>query len=347
MAADAITLLIGGREFKNFLDFELTYGLDTYSTLTVTAPFEADRKEFRETFVPFSFKPIEVYLDLDLIFTGTMLTPYPQIEPEAKIVVVPAYAKPAVLGDCSPADSSLPVNFEKVNLRTISEHLTKPFGIPNVFDADPGAAFDKVHVDTEEKVQDFLANLARQRGLVMTDTPEGELLYWQTVTPGNAVARFVQGQAPFTRMAPTFNPQEYYSEITGYAKPKKKKGGGAKHTEPNPFLSSPLRPRTFKFEDSEKGDAPEATKGQLGRMFGNIVTWELPDLPTWRDPNGSLWAKNTTITATAPDAMIYSEFEFVIRNVTLRKTKDAKTATLQVVLPGAFSGEVPETLPWL
>lgn len=43
--------------------------------------------------------------------------------------------------------------------------------------------------------------------------------------------------------------------------------------------------------------------------------------------------------------MIYRETEFLIHDVSLRQTSEAQIAKLEVMLPGAFSDEVPESLP--
>ena len=67
---------------------------------------------------------------------------------------------------------------------------------------------------------------------------------------------------------------------------------------------------------------------------------------TWRDPAGNLWAPNTTVTLTAPDAMIYDKYEFIIRSVTFETDRATETATLNLVLTGSFSGEIPDSLPW-
>jgi hypothetical protein len=44
--------------------------------------------------------------------------------------------------------------------------------------------------------------------------------------------------------------------------------------------------------------------------------------------------------------MIYNESEFLVRDVMLTRGANKKSAALNVVLPGAFSGQVPERLPW-
>lgn len=348
MATDdsPVTLLIDGYEFEGFDDIEITFGLDSYSDISFSTPFESENADFRRLFRPFSFLPVQVLQDLEFLFTGTMLTPVPEIDVNRKIVQIVALSLPAVLGDCNPPGDSMPVQFEKANLKTISDELVKPFGIKTKFEGDPGAPFAKAKVDIEETIDAFLSNLARQRGFVKNSTPEGELRYWKTVNPGSPVETFEQGIPPLTRVVPEYKPQDYFTEITGYAKATKRRPGG-KETVKNPHLSTPLRSKSFKFDDTERGDeADDATRGAMGRMFGNIASWKIEDLPTWFDSKGRLYQPNTTLMVKAPDAMIYSPYEFVIRSVTLKKTANVRTASLEIVLPGAFSGEVPETLPW-
>jgi len=44
--------------------------------------------------------------------------------------------------------------------------------------------------------------------------------------------------------------------------------------------------------------------------------------------------------------MIYEPYTFVVRSVRFSKDDSSETATLDLVVPGAFNGEVPEALPW-
>jgi hypothetical protein len=44
--------------------------------------------------------------------------------------------------------------------------------------------------------------------------------------------------------------------------------------------------------------------------------------------------------------MVYGPFNFVVRSVTLTRDRNSKTAELDLVIPGSFSGKIPEVLPW-
>lgn len=343
--ADDVVVLIEGSRIANWADLEITRSMDSYSMASFTAPFESDRREFRELFRPFSFRKVEIQIDGEPIFTGPMIGPTPEVTPEVRQVRVEAYALPGVLQDCTAPAAALPLEFKNLDLIQIISAVARPFGIEVDFITNPGPKFEKAAIEPEGKIQDFIVDLAKQRGLIITNTPGGRILCWRSNDPGKPVARLKDKQPPVGSVTANYSLQDYFSEITGFGSTK---GGraGSRWTERNPFLRTVLRPLSFKSDDSDNGDLPTATRARLGRMFGNMASYDVGGLPTWRDPQGALWQPNTTITLDAPDAMIYSEYEFLVRSVTLRRSADSKSAAVNLVLPGSFSGAVPSRLPW-
>jgi len=341
---DEVSVVLSGRKFFAWRSVDLSLAMDTFSSLSLSAPYESSRREFRDLFRPFEFGDIECTVDDKRIFKGTVVGVAPADDATSSTVEVTAYSLPGVLDDCPAPASALPIEFRKLGLRAIAEAVAKPFGLDVEFDADEGTPFAKAKLDADQQVSDFLGQLARQRNLVISSTPDGALLCWQSVVPGRPVATLREQEQPVIKVSATFSPQEYFSEITGFAAAKRGRGG-AKFTEQNPFLSGVLRPHSFTLQDTDKGDAPAAVKAKLGRMFANMASFSV-DVATWRDPQGDLWQPNTTLVLEAPNAMVYSEYEFLIRSVTLHQDAASTTATLGLVLPGAFRGEIPSELPW-
>lgn len=363
---DVVKLLIENEEFSAWPSIDIITNVDAISAVEFTAPFESDRREFRELFRPFEFKEMEVRIapgedqgasgsllaaavDPTTVFKGRMLGIDPSSTPNSSEVAVTAYSLPGVLQDCTAPTTALPVEFSGLKLDVIARAVADAYGLEVVFEEDPGAAFDKVKLDIEQKQFDFLANLARQRNLVVSSTKAGQLLFQKSIQPGNPVARLAQGSQPLLNVTANFEPQNYFSEMTAFVSARKRRKGvkarkGSNFTVDNPRLDV-LRPLNFKVPDTEEAGAPEAANAKLGRMFGNVASYQL-DLATWRDPQGDLWEPNTTITVNYPDAMIYGEFEFLIRSVQLHQDAGNQNASLNVVLPGSFSGEIPDVLPW-
>lgn len=366
MALEKIGLKIGPNDFAFWSDVEITRSIDTFSAVGFNAPFEPDRQDFRITFQPFTFKTCELSVGGEKLFTGYIVPVDPQIEPNAKRVAVSAYGKPGVLEDCDPPASAYPLEFSGLTLLEIARQICEPFGLTalmsdDVEDVQPfvatkarigprggrgkrGSKFARVALEPGDDAKGFLTTLAQQRGLVIRDTPDGDLIFVDSANATGPVANFTYGEAPLVSVKPSFKPQTYYSEITAFTPPRKGKDGW-RFTVKNPFLTDVVRPHSFKVTDADGPDGAAAAVAKLGRMFASMVSWEL-ELPTWRTPDGALWEPNTTITLLAKEAMIFRPTELLIRSVTLRQNGDAESATLEVVLPGAFDGIVPDRLPW-
>lgn len=349
---DAVSVLIDGTEFQLWSEITIERAIDQYSTISLTSPFEPDRLDFREALRPFSFHPFNTLIGGTKLFTGTLLDPVPEVDPVSTTVSVTAYAKPAVLHDCSFPSTSLknqPLEFKKVGLRAITTTLIAPFGLEGpVFEAGAveGTRYEKPALEPDATIQDFLVDLAKQRGMVVNDTTDGALRYWKSIDPGNPVAHFEAGKEPLIKVAPSFNARSYFSELTGFADGKRGKAKNAPSRLPNPHLTGVVRPHCFKLDETESGDVPAAVKAKAGRMFGEVASYTVSEIPTWRDPSGALWQPNTTIKITAPNAMIYRPYEFLIRSVALHRTRDKLWSELNVVLPGSYSGALPDSLPW-
>lgn len=341
---EQVTLAINGKQFVHWADLEIKLSMDSFSSVEFLAPFEHTRKEFRETFRPFTYQEINLDVWNQALFRGHMVGVHPDVTAERRAVKVTGYALPAVFNDCTIPPDALPTEFLNLPLRGIAGLIAEHFDIRVYFPDEDGAYFEKVQLKKDQKVLEFLTELAQHRNVVITNTNDGDLLIWRSVTTGKPVARLKDHAEPVTAVSAEFSPQEYFSEITGFA-PAKKGRPGSRHTAKNPWLPNVLRPLVFSLDQLEKGDAPEAAKAKLGRMFANSLSISV-DVATWRDPAGKLWQPNTTVTLYAPDSMVYSEFEFIVRTVTLKQSATETSATLGLVLPGAFSGEAPTALPW-
>jgi prophage tail gpP-like protein len=223
--------------------------------------------------------------------------------------------------------------------------MVKPsVGVSCVFEGTPGAKFARIRCEPDGIIHQFLVDLALQRGFVLSDLPNGDLLFRSEAPTGKPVAR-LKGQ-PVGRITAQFDPGSWFSSITGRAS---KKAGTtpARYTQKNPlYKGSSPRAYTLSVGDTEAADVPKAVKAAIGRMIASVAIYTVEDLPGWRTPDGDLWAPNTTVTLLAPEAMVYKETELLVRSVKLKQTAEAETATLSLVLPGTFGGQLPKELPW-
>lgn len=342
-----VAILINGERFRFWESVRITRAVDMIDTVEFTAPFEPDSPGFRATFRPFSFQRAEITVGGALLFTGTVVGITPAVEPEKSSIVVSAYALPGVLNDCTPPpppNDAESLQFDGQTMRQIANSICSSFGLNTEFRASAGAVFEEVACEPGTQALSFLTELAKKRNLVISNTERGALLFWQSVKTGSPVARLYDNRSPVISVLPSFSAQEYYSRITGIS-PVAIGTEGSQFTVKNPRLTGVVRPLTFKATDSEDVDTKTVVDAKIGRMFGNMVSYSVK-VNTWRDPSGALWKPNTTVILTAPRAMVYSQYEFLIRNVDLVRDASGESATLNLTLPGAFEGKVPERLPW-
>lgn len=342
---DEIALLIDGKRFRFWDSLKITSAIDSFSVVEFGAPFDFNIPGFKEVFKPFSYKSVIVTIGGDPVFTGVMVAVNPVIETEQKTITVSCYSLPGVLNDCNPpASSAESLEFNNLKLTDIARALCEPFGINAKFIDDSGATFELVACEADKTIFSFLSDLAKQRNLIITDDERGNLVFHKSIARGNPVARFTSGDNGPLMITPAFNPQEYYSHVTGM-QDVSIGDSGSQYTVKNTKLNGIIRPLTFTIPDTATADIKTTVNAKIGRMFGNMVSYSVR-IPSWRDPGGGLWKPNTSITLFAPDAMIYRDYDFIIRSIVFERDTSTKTATLNLVMPGSFSGEIPEFLPW-
>lgn len=344
-----VAILIDGERFRFWDSVRITRSIDAMDIIEFSAPFESEAPGFRETFRPFSFKNMVVTVGGDPLFTGTMIAVNPVLENASKTLSIGGYSLPGVLNDCTPPASMFGKQGSKLQtddqgLREIATTLAAPFGISVEFLADQGSTFERVAIEPGKKILPYLTKLAQQRNLIISSSSRGKLIFLQSSDGGQPVAKLQQGSAPVLSVTPFFSPQEYYSHITGI-EPVFLGFGGSQFPVKNPHLLGIVRPFTFNIPDTLDADIEQAVEAKVGRMFGNMASYSV-SVATWRDPSGNLWEPNTSITLLAPDAMIYTSYEFIIRSIEFSKDSATETATLNLMIPGSFSGKIPEVLPW-
>lgn len=340
-----VAILLDGKRFRYWKSVTITRAIDSIDTVNFNAPFDSENMEFRKTFQPFRFKKIVITASGSSLFTGTVVNINPNLSSEQKTISVDCYSLPGVLMDCTPSINSLPIEFNNQTLEEISRKLLSPFGIEVDFQGEKEqASFQKVACEPTEKIFGFLTKLAKQKGVLISSTETGKLLFQKAQTNSSPVAIFKEGLPPLLSTSANFKPQEYYSHITGIETTKIGKKG-ARYTEKNPHVKTIFRPFTFTASDIKSGEIKQAVEAKIGRMFANFVSYNI-SVPTWRDSEGELWTPNTIIILKAPNAMIYKEYKFLIRSVVLNRDSEKETARLNLVIPNSFNNEIPKELPW-
>lgn len=341
---ERVTVTVGGIELRGWGDFQLTRHLDSYASASFAAPFDASDARARATFRPLSFLGLDVAVDGVPVLTGTMVDVEPQITAAARSVGVSAYARPGVLADAVMPSEAWPLELNGLTLRQVAERVGASFDLGVRIDDDTRATFRRVAFEPDDRPHEVLAELARQRGLVISDTRNGKIWLRKPSSSGTVVARLVEGAPPAVSQAVSFAAREYGSEVIGIGSGRAG-AAGQRYVATNPRLQSVTRPLVYRPEDTEAGDVPAATRARLARMFAAAASYEI-GVATWRDASGALWEPGALVELDAPSLMVYRPTALMIRSVRYSLTAGQTSAVLSLVFPGAFAGEPPEVFPW-
>lgn len=340
--ADEVVLYINGQRFRFWTQITLTRSYDSISTIDFVSPWDGTAQDLRQAFKPFQYPQIRLEIGGELMFVGFAITPQPSLTADGKTITISCYSKPGVLSDCTPTLAGDQLEFKEVGLPEIAASLCAPFSIPVQFSAGAGSSFEQVACNPENKILSFLTTLAQQQNMVIGDTPEGRLEF-KRFTAGPTVGALRQGLSPLISAQPIFNAQQFYSHVTGI-------GLGdvgedtTRYTLANIGAPS-FRPLTFTAQDVDAGELVDAVQAKVGRMYADAIVYSV-EVATWRTQQGDLWEPGQVVTLNAPDAFVYSDYDFMIKDVIMTRTDTSKTATLTLVLPQAYAGQIPERRPW-
>ena len=340
-----ISIVVDGYKFLGFTGYELNLNYDSFDSFSFSAPFDIASQEIAEALAPFTFKDCEVYYNGELILKGTLLTPDPEVVKDAKEITLQGYPLCGILNDCTIPLAQYPSEYSGLTLDEIAGPIGDAFGIKVLLNGDAGGAFEKVSIEPTEKIIDFLVKLSKQRNLLFNNDESGRLVFFSPKQDG-VFASFEEGKPPLISLKPKFKAQSFYSHIIGFSK------ADADHDceqyiYENKFLTKKgiVRCNTIIVDDAEAGNLEASVKSYAGRMFAECVSYEL-ECEDHVNSDKKVFKKGMTVCVKAPGAMIRKETNFIARNISLKRNTKGKTATMSLVLPGSYTGEIPEALPW-
>lgn len=341
---DMITIDIEGNRFRFFTGYSITTSISSFDTFSISSPYE-DNELFRETFQPLKYKNATVYYGTNKLFEGILLAPVSENNSNSQILSLSMYPKCGVLSDCSFPYASYPLEHNGLNLKQIATDSANIFGVKVEFIGDPGAVFDKVSPEPTQKILDYIIGLAKDRGFLVTNNTEGDLLIWK-IPDSEDVSYTEEGSLPLLSCTPSFDPQNYFSEITGL-NPVTEDTEADSYTWKNPFLDGIIRPVTIELKDTVNADLQSDVESFAGRMFGNAGRYS-QILNTHMNDIGGFYRAGQYMASFAPKSNIYRRTRFLIDSATLSKAdQGGSVSSLNLVLPGAYDGTLPKVVPWV
>ena len=285
----------------------------------------------------------EIHIGNDLVISGYVDVVLPSYDDKTHTVMISGRSKIGDLIDCSNTRKQ----YKSQTLLQIAKAECKPFNINVTTQADIGKAFTHTPTrDAGESIFEFLEQLARYRGLRLTSTPEGNLVFIQA---GKSYAQtaLVLGKN-IKKGKGNFTYQDMFSDYTVLAQ--QPAGGfslsaeaiaGPKATVKDLRINR-FRPKVI--QSQQPGDIQDCKNRaqwqrntHYGRGRGVIYT-----VTAWRQkPKGPLWQANDLVQVN--DVFIGINGERLITEVQFIIDDEGRRTEIKVMPKAAFEmHDLPE-----
>ena len=289
---EGAALIINGEELKATPAITIK---KTYDNLASTFGFSLPTEEIYRI-KPFMYDEVSVYFQGNLIVKGNVYG----IEKDLSTGARTSYScmqQTAVLAHCNLPKSLYPRTQYKVSLKTVAERICDVFGIDVEVDAGATEAANKKFAETavkpNETLAEYLSNLAKQRGLIITSTPEGNLRI--AIDTLNKVTPILELKNPIGKI--TFSGDKVFSDImavrpaTGAAQKSdtakivlnamREKAAKAKKEGWQSVFSSEEESKSFN-EQLKAAEKAQASTPNVGNPGGGARTTTSVALPVFR-----------------------------------------------------------------
>jgi prophage tail gpP-like protein len=335
---DELTIIIDGTEIK-YMSANLLLTMDTASDgwSAEIHWIPGQDPAFDKKVLPSSFSPALVYVGNELQITGAIYNVGSRVSENGTIKILQGYSKTIDLVD---SNMKPPYEENKITLKQRAEKITKSFGFNAVFEADTGGVFDRVRAEETEKVFEHLRKLAWERGLNISSTPQGDLLFHEADTDSPSMATLLEGQPPVLEYEIMFEGRKRFKT---YRAINTTPFGNNEAIVEDKNITRP-RIKTIRVEESTAGEISTVAKWARAKALIDALTFPLP-VSGWLTPNGELWKPNKKVSVVSPSVHLPDGFDFIIRSVEFSITENSKTAVLNLVPPQVYTKEEFEE-PW-
>jgi len=328
---DDFTLVINSQEFPA-ISGTVTDNLDMAAIgFSAVLFFDAEDNRLREVLRPYGYTPAKVYLGGELAADGVIYTPENSLSDQGLTSTLEGWSPTADV-----IDSSIkpPYEAKKITLEQRARDLCAPHGVKVVFELDSDPQFDRINADPDATIFDHLADLATQRGALLTASPAGELMITQAAT-GAPVGTIEEGRPPYTSMAMRWDGRARWSTYRAIGQSPKKKTKTAIANDENVGRA---RLHTFTADETSLGEIQAAADWKRSKAIADSMAFDFP-VHSWYDPNGNRWRKNTIVSVVSKSMFLADGFDFLIKGVEYTFSDAGTPAKLSLVPPQVYTGE--------
>ena len=278
----------------------------------------------------------------ELILKGYILNESFKSSRKRELARISGYTISGVLQDCQIPTSLYPLQNDGLTLREITRKLIQPFNLQFEVDSSVASLVDSVYDTTTanegQTIGSYLAELASQKNVILTHTPEGKLLYTKVKTNLKPILD-LDSTGSDIGMTLTFNGQAMHSEITVMKQASPDGGNAGQATISNPYVPYVYRPLVKVQSSGDDNDTELAAKNILAAELKNLKV--VITLDTWY-ANDTLIKPNNLVSVRNPEIYIFKKTKLFIESVKLTGTVSSQRSTLTCYLPAVYDGSIPK-----
>jgi prophage tail gpP-like protein len=300
-------------------------------------PFNPVIAQQRRLYQPYGYQAAECYVGGKLMVRGTIYNVSPTIKADGRSLDLEGWSLTA---DVIDSTIKPPLERNKVTLRARAEELVTPLGVEVDFLVDDDKPFDRVTATEGQTILDHLADLAKQRGVQVSSSSQGRLLFQRAIT-SEPVCTLFEGFPPFIEASASYSGRDRFRVYTARGQ---SPGKTVSMATAEDMAVPSQRFLSFQADEADGNDMQKAANWRRSRQLGESLKLEIPT-NSWYDPNGNLWRVGTMVTVISETLFLIDGFDFFIRQVDYDLAENGATAKLYLVPPQVYTGEpIPD--PW-
>jgi prophage tail gpP-like protein len=300
-------------------------------------------QELYDLIKPRSLADSVASIDGQILCTGNKYITAPTVTNTGSGVMLQGFSKTFRLSVSHPKQQR---EFLESSLIDIARDFARPFGLSVKFDSNISNEVNEKFADEKIKatefVYNFIQNLARQRGVLMSDDVFGNIKFLKANTQQKPVGSIVEGQNALSPSAEQFKAvfddtlikQNYYTiNNSNLAFLLSKPTGVSK----NSSIKIPSF-RAIQVDSLIEGAGQKAV--DFARNFDLASSMKMPvEVNGHHDQNGDLWRENTFVSIVSKSLFIPDGFNFLIRQVEYNEDSEGgKRTRLSLIPPSLYAG---------
>lgn len=342
-------LKIKKRKYDFFNRFQLNLKYDSVaSTFSFDCYFNPENKDHRELLHVGHFHPITVEHNEELLVSGILLSETFRDSSVKQLTSLGGYSFPGVLEDCQIPTSIYPLQSDGLSLREIAQKIIRPFNLEMIIDPvvrkKMNAVYDTSTANELQPIKAYLSELASQKNIILSHTPEGKLLFTQANTKKTPIIDFNipdGGSIPGTSMSLTFNGQLMHSQITVLKQAGISGGNAGEITVTNPFVPFTFRSKVLVQNSGDDNDTRKAAKNALAKELQNI---KLKITTDRFEVDEKIIKPDNIVSVINPDIFLFKKTNWFIESINFTGNEKQTTAVLNCVLPEVYNGKTPTNI---